>query len=50
MQSKIFITFLFIISLAGSLHSQTYKSNFNSDPHFYGSIVAGYNGGFGIIL
>ena len=48
MHSKTFITFLFIISLAGSLHSQSYNSNFSSDPHFFGGIVIGYNGGFGL--
>jgi hypothetical protein len=47
MYRKTFITVLFIITLAGSLHSQSYNGNYSSDPHFYGSIVTGYNGGFG---
>ena len=50
MRSKIFVSILFIISLAGSLYSQTYNSNFISGPHFYAGIVTGYNGGFGLQL
>jgi len=47
MNRKAYVIFLFIISLAGSLHSQSYDNNYSSDPHFYGGIVTGYNGGFG---
>ena len=48
MYSKSFILILLIISVTGSLNSQTYTSNFSSSPHFYGGIVTGYNGGFGV--
>ena len=50
MHSKIFLTFLFFISIFGNLYSQSYNNSFTAGPRFYAGIVTGYNGGFGLQL
>lgn len=47
MRSKIFLTFIFFISIFGSLYSQSYDNTFTSGPRFSAGFVTGYNGGFG---
>ena len=50
MRSKIFIIFLFFISIFGNLYPQSYDNTFTTNPRFYAGIVTGYNGGFGLQL
>jgi len=50
MRSKIILTFIFFISIFGSLYSQSYNNTFTTGPRLYAGFITGYNGGFGTQL